>query len=287
MLIASEIKGELARIQPARRCCQRAELVGLLLGDAPGRAVRMFDHRTARIAVQLAGLLGVEASAPDLAAPHRSRRRLRITIQSDLAAAWSWQDAPACDRRAFLRGALLSGASISLGSGGPHVEFVLRTARAANELRWRLADSGVHAGLSRRRGRQVVYIKGSEEVATLLRLTGANRGLLDFETERVGRDVRNRLNRLMNAEAANVARTVRAADRQLRAIAELESTGELRELGRGLQEAAAQRRLHPEADLDDLARALGVSRSAVNHRLRRIVEIAAPPPPSAVPTARR
>jgi DNA-binding protein WhiA len=133
----------------------------------------------------------------------------------------------------------------------------------------------------------LVYIKGSEEVATLLRLTGANRGLLDFETERVGRDVRNRLNRLMNAEAANVARTVRAADRQLRAIAELESTGELRELGRGLQEAAAQRRLHPEADLDDLARALGVSRSAVNHRLRRIVEIAAPPPPSAVPTARR
>jgi DNA-binding protein WhiA len=91
----------------------------------------------------------------------------------------------------------------------------------------------------------------------------------------------------MNADAANVARTVRAADRQLRAIAELESTGELRELGRGLQEAAAQRRLHPEADLDDLARALGVSRSAVNHRLRRIVEIAAPPPPSAVPTARR
>jgi DNA-binding protein WhiA len=91
----------------------------------------------------------------------------------------------------------------------------------------------------------------------------------------VGREVRNRLNRLMNAEAANVARTVRAADRQLQAIARLEESGELAELSRGLREVAQQRRLHPEADLDDLARVIGVSRSAVNHRLRRLVEMGA------------
>ncbi len=281
MLIASEVKGELARIQPARRCCQRAELVGLLFGDMPGDRPRAFHHSTARIIVQLATLLGVQAAAPDLAAAQRGRRRVRIQIDPDFAAGWSWEAAAACDHRAFLRGALLSGASLSLGGGGPHVEFVLRTQRAALELRRRLAEGGVRGGLSRRRGRHLVYIKGSEEVATLLRLTGANRGLLDFEIARVGREVRNRLNRLMNAEAANVTRTVRAADRQLRAISQLESTGELSQLGRGLREAAAQRRLHPEADLDDLAAALGVSRSAVNHRLRRLVEIGATEPAAA------
>jgi DNA-binding protein WhiA len=119
-----------------------------------------------------------------------------------------------------------------------------------------------------------VYIKGREEVATLLRLTGANRGLLDFETARVGSEVRNRLNRLLNAEEANLARTVRAADRQLQAIDALEAGGGLRLLPEGLRAAAIERKRQPEADLDTLAGALGVSRSAANHRLRRIVEIA-------------
>jgi DNA-binding transcriptional regulator WhiA len=67
---------------------------------------------------------------------------------------------------------------------------------------------------------------------------------------------------------------VRAADRQLQAIARLESRGELARLPDGLREAAAGRRRQPDADLDALAAALGVSRSAVNHRLRRLVALA-------------
>jgi hypothetical protein len=136
-----------------------------------------------------------------------------------------------------------------------------------------LAESDVRASLISRRGHWVVYLKGREEVATLLRLTGANRALLDFETERVGSEVRNRLNRLLNAEEANLARTVRAADRQLHAIRTLERTGRLDMLPHGLRETAAQRRLQPEADLETLAGSLGVSRSAANHRLRRLVEL--------------
>ena len=111
-------------------------------------------------------------------------------------------------------------------------------------------------------------------MATLLRLTGANRALLDFETGRVGRDVRNRLNRLLNAEGANLDRTVRAADRQLRAIGTLREAGRLDRLPEGLRQAALQRRARPDADLDTLAEALGISRSATNHRLRRLVELA-------------
>ena len=125
-----------------------------------------------------------------------------------------------------------------------------------------------------RRQRHVVYLKGGEEIATLLRLAGANRSLLDFEASRVGREVRNRLNRLLNAEEANLGRTVRAADRQLQAITELESTGLLGNLPQALLETARERRRQPEADLDTLASALGISRSAVNHRLRRLVSLA-------------
>ena len=208
------------------------------------------------------------------ARPTRGRRHLQVVLERSAGDGWTWADAKACDRRAFLRGVLLNG-SISLGRAGTHIEFVFRDpSRARRLLEW-LRSVGVHGGTLVRRGRSVVYLKGQEEVATLLRLTGANRTLLDFEAGRVARDVRNRLNRLLNAEEANVDRTVRAADRQLQAIAQLAASGELDRLPDGLRDAAVQRQRQPDADLDTLASALGVSRSAVNHRLRRLVALAA------------
>jgi len=278
MLVASELRGELARIRPARACCRRAELAGLLQSAGADRGLRTLDHATARIAVQLAASIGVAATTPRASAtgPHvRGRHHLQVALGDGLPSSWGPVTTKACDRRAFLRGLLLSAGSVSGGPGGPHVEFVLRTRSSALELQRLLEASDVRSSRMQRRGRQVVYLKGQEEIAGLLRLIGANRALLDFETSRVSRDVRNRLNRLLNAEEANLARTVRAADRQLQAIGRLEAVGELERLADGLREAAAQRRRQPEGDLDTLASSLGISRSAMNHRLRRLVELAA------------
>ncbi len=179
-----------------------------------------------------------------------------------------------CDQRAFLRGVLLASGSISFSASGPHVEFVLRAQQAAEALQALLAALDVRAFVSIRRGGHVVYLKGQDEIGALFRLVGANRGVLELETARVGRDVHARLNRLLNAEQANLGRTVRAAHRQLSAISRLEGEGRLASLGAALRETAAIRRRMPDADLDTLASTLGVSRSAVNHRLRRIVELA-------------
>ena len=276
MLLAGEVKGELARIQPARACCRRAELVGLLYGG-DGPVLRTLDHATARTAVQLATSLGQRIGPPRPAADRggdRARHHLLVEMDPTVIAGWRFDAAPACDRRAFVRGVLLGSGSISFSASGPHVEFVIRRASDAADLRAALRELGVRASTSVRRGRHVVYLKGQEEIAALLRLVGANRGVLELETHRVERDVRSRLNRLINAEEANLERTVRAADRQLAAIARLEGAGRLAGLGVGLREAAAFRRRMPEADLDTLATALGISRSAVNHRLRRLVELA-------------
>ena len=155
------------------------------------------------------------------------------------------------------------------------MEFVHRTEEAATDLAGLLSELGVRALGSERRGHHVVYLKGQDEIALLFGLVGANRGVLELETQRVGRDVRARLNRLINAEQANLGRTVRAADRQLAAIDRLEADGSLARAAPALRDAAAQRRRMPDADLDSLAEALGVSRSAMNHRLRRLVELAA------------
>jgi hypothetical protein len=278
MLVASELRGELARIRPAQACCRRAELVGLLQAADSEGSLQTLDHATARTAVQLAASIGV-AVPPPWRAPRITqppgRHHLRVTLAGVPTSDWRAVTTKACDRRAFLRGLLLGSGSISAGPGGPHVEFVLADGASALRLQRLLAESEVRASRMERRGREVVYLKGQEQIAGLLRLTGANRALLDFESSRVSREVRNRLNRLLNAEEANLSRTVRAADRQLQAITRLEAGGELERLTDGLREAAAQRRRQPEADLDTLAESLGISRSAMNHRLRRLVELAA------------
>lgn len=277
MLLAGEVKGELARIQPARACDRRAELIGLLHGSRAGE-LRTLDHAIARTAVHLASTLGMSVAPPRPPVPERARpgarHHLLVELDRDSLGRWSWSEAPACDRRAFLRGVLLGRGSISFGASGPHVEFVLADRASAEELQSALGSVEVRALRGERRGRHVVYLKGQEEIGALLRLVGANRGVLELETHRVGRDVQARLNRLLNAEEANLDRTVRAADRQLSAIGRLEAEGRLDRLASGLRDAAAARRRMPDADLDTLAAALGVSRSATNHRLRRLVELA-------------
>src|SRR5512142_1277172 len=124
MLVAGEVKGELARIVPARRCCRAAELAGLLASDRPGAedVLSTFDHGTARIAVQLAASLGIAYSGPHAPASRRgavrgTRHHLRVVVDREGLEAWSWEAAAACDRRAYLRGLLLATGSISLTSG--------------------------------------------------------------------------------------------------------------------------------------------------------------------------
>jgi DNA-binding transcriptional regulator WhiA len=277
VLLAGEVKGELARIQPAKACDRRAELIGLLHGTS-GIALRTLDHAIARTAVHLAGSLGMVVAPPRAVVPERARAggRHHLEVELDRASLgeWSWAGSPSCDRRAFLRGVLLGSGSLSFSASGPHVEMVFATAAAADEVHAALASLDVRSRRGERRHRSVVYLKGQEEIAALFRLVGANRGVLELETARVGRDVRARLNRLLNAEEANLGRTVRAADRQLSAITRLDGSGRLGALPPALRETAAMRRRMPDADLDTLGAALGVSRSAVNHRLRRLVDLA-------------
>jgi hypothetical protein len=276
VLLATEVRGELARIQPPRDCDRRAELLGLL-HDADAGLFRTLDHAVARTVVHLASSLGLPVDAPRTVSDRGragSRHHVTVRVDRDALGRWSWSRAATCDRRAFLRGALLGAGSLSFGASGPHVELVLRHRGSAESLQAALVDLGIRALRTERRGKHVVYMKGHEEIVALLRLVGANRGVLELETHRVGREVQARLNRIVNAEEANLSRTVRAADRQLAAIARLEASGRLQGLGQGLRDAAAIRRRLPDADLGTLAAALDVSRSAMNHRLRRLVELA-------------
>ena len=183
----------------------------------------------------------------------------------------------ACCRRAYLRGLFLAGGSISSGASGNLLELrpPLGEARRARDV---LRGMGLAAHTRARRGRAVHTLRDADAIATFLRLAGASETLLRFESKRVSREMRGRTNTVVNAEAANLTRTVHAARAQLDAIRSLRRSRRLASLPRPLREAAAARLRAPAATLAELATHLGVTKWSARQRMRRLVDEAAREP---------
>ncbi len=241
------LRAEVAGIDPARDCDREAERLGLEL-DLPGR---WRDATLARLAVRLARRDGPATTAVVFDWPNRAEH---------------------C-RMAWLRGRFLSHGSLSLANGRTHLELVVSPEEAPELASW-LEDAGMPPSWRVRRGRGVVTLKSAETVQLLLRRIGAGASLLELETRQVARTLRGELNRVINAESANLVRTVRAAGRQLEAIAALTADGRLAEEPATVRAVAAARRETPEATLVELADRLAIHRSAVQRALDRIERLA-------------
>jgi cell division protein WhiA len=135
---------------------------------------------------------------------------------------------------------------------------------------------GIHAKVTQRRGLHAVYLKGAEPIVTFLALVGAHRALLRTEDVRIVKSMRNDVNRLVNAETANLQKSAQAAMVQIEAIRMLEATRGLESLPRALRELAGLRLEYPEVSLRELGELADppLSKSAVYHRIRRIEELA-------------
>ncbi|MCL2678483.1 MAG: DNA-binding protein WhiA [Clostridiales bacterium] len=182
-------------------------------------------------------------------------------------------DSPCC-RRTYLRGAFLAAGSVNAPEGAYHMELICHGKEQAFFLRELLQAFEIGAHIFRRKQAWVVYLKGSEHIATFLTVVGSHRALLEFENARVSKDMRNYLNRRVNSEAANIGKQVEAAQKQLRDIGVIDAGGRFAKLPRILREAAEARLENPECSLAELAQILGVGKSGVNHRFRRLAEIA-------------
>jgi DNA-binding transcriptional regulator WhiA len=239
--LVTALRAELAAIDPARACDRAAEAAGL----GPDAVAR--DGPAARLAVRLR----------------------RTTTEDPAIGGFDWSSAPEHCRSAWLRGRFLARGSLSLASGRTHLEFVVSPDEAL-VLAARLRDLELPASWRVRRGRGVVTWKSAESVGTFLRRIGAGGALLELEARQVSRALRGELNRVLNAESANLQRAVSAAGRQLDAIAALEDDGRLAEQSDTVRTVAAARRETPEATLSELAERLGMHRSAVQRSLERI-----------------
>jgi DNA-binding protein WhiA len=211
--------------------------------------------------------------------------RLRRAADEAMTAPFVWGSAADHCRTAWLRGRFLARGSLSLAGGRTHLEFVVPTEEAPI-LAERLAEVVGPASWRVRRGRGVVTWKSAESVGTFLRRIGAAGALLELEARQVSRALRGELNRVLNAESANLGRAVAAAGRQLDAIAVLDADGRLQQQPYVVRAVADARREVPEATLTEIAERSGVHRSAAQRALERIERLAeAEPAPPGGPAA--
>jgi DNA-binding transcriptional ArsR family regulator len=274
--LVAALRAELAAVDPSRACDRTAEIAGL----GPRPVTR--EGTVARLIVRLGGhaadSAGAAGSTPAAShAPHAPGhaahashvRRTFVLPPAEL----DWAIAAEHCRLAWLRGRFLARGSLSLSGGRAHLEFVVPAGEAA-DLAGRLADVGLPASWRLRRGLGVVTWKSAESIAQFLGRIGASASLLELEARSVARSLRGELNRVINAESANLQRSVEAAGRQLAAIDALEADGRLQAQPRTVRAVAEARRETPEASLSEIAARLDLHRSAVQRALDRLERLA-------------
>jgi hypothetical protein len=183
----------------------------------------------------------------------------------------------ACCRRSYLRGLFMGSGFVSDPERPYHLELILSRRELAEQAVEVLGSFGIRARVAARKESFLVYLKDGEQIGQFISVIGAHQALLNYENIRITKGMRNRVNRLVNMETANLAKVADAAVNQTEAIEKIIRTIGLGALSPGLQEAARLRLDHPEAtlqELGDLARP-HISKSGVNHRLRRLVRLAA------------
>lgn len=181
-----------------------------------------------------------------------------------------------CCRRAYIRGAFISVGSVNDPEKNYHMEFVLADKFAAEQLRELINSFELDAKVVERKEHYVVYLKEGEQIVDLLNVMEAPLALMDLENVRIVKEMRNDINRKVNCETANLNKVVGAAVKQLEDIEYIEETIGLSRLPEQLEEIARLRLEYPDKSLKELGSFLStpVGKSGVNHRLRKISNIA-------------
>ena len=182
----------------------------------------------------------------------------------------------ACCRRAYLRGAFLASGSLNNPERAYHLEIISPSEPYTQAIKEMLTSFDLPARSFQRKNCQVVYLKEGEKIGEFLRIIAAHGGLLRFENIRVVKGVRNKINRLVNCETANLTKTALAAHAQVSNIKLIASHVGLQSISPSLREIALLRLRYPEAALQELAKLADpvLTKSTVNHRLRRLNTLA-------------
>jgi DNA-binding protein WhiA len=292
MSFASQVKAELLGHEN-ESCCEASMARGLLLfgrefssygisfltenreiADAYADAVRLFSGERPEIHVSDSGncKIAVEDQSQIDAIfaevlPDGLNEKKQITVG---------KIEKECCRVSFIRGAFLAGGTVTDPDKEYHLEFTCPSKVIAQELQAMIADFEIEMKLTRRGGANVLYLKKSGDIEDLLLRMGASETPMMLMGSKMYKDVRNTVNRRVNFENANIARSIAAAGKQYDAIRVIEARGKLDGLPQELKELALLRLANPDATTGEIRRLLSdpLTISGVNHRFQKLIRIA-------------
>lgn len=297
MSFTSQIKSELCKIELKKPCCLRAECYGAwLFSRCFNIKENSFTTESAPVARRMLELAAAGAGVSaqmTYAVSRRKQPAYRVSMPEEQERLRMLNEfghsgmepslrinravlEGSCCQVAFLRGVFLVCGNATDPQKGYHLEFSAPYKNLAGDLYALLGEAEtfrISPSMVRRPGGYGVYMKDSGQIEDLLTFLGATGASMELMQVKMYKEVKNNINRKTNFETANMDKTYSAAARQIAAIAAISDTMGLSSLPENLQELAALRLSDPELTLRQLGERLGISRSGVNHRLQKLLEI--------------
>lgn len=294
MSFAAEVREELCRTLPTKKCCRAAECYGILLycNTFSKDEIRIitenkdFAERLPRLFWKT---FGIEFDQfPSLQQP--GKMNFIIDDKEKIEYIFSVYDQEhealahhvnfavledTCCRQSFIRGAFLAGGSVTDPDKSYHLELVTGHLKVSDEVFSLLLELGFSPKDAHRGGSNILYFKQSDMIVDFLATMGAPVNAMKIIRAKMEKELRNDVNRRCNCDTANLGKAVDAAQEQLSAIRALRERGQLENLPQKIYQAAILREENPEATLAELA-ALAeppISKPAMSHRMRRIIEL--------------
>lgn len=292
MSFSHDVKIELSKLTELEECCVIAQAYGMVLF---GRCFSTFDiciqsdysevaqcyQSFIQRACGVTPKLTVSEAGKQLVEVENKADRLKIFETFGQAESGALRInraniADDCCASAFVRGAFLSCGTVTAPDKDYHLEFAVPYLNICKDLMKLLEEYDFRPKMVVRKGVRVIYFKDSESIEDILTFMGAANSSLEIMGVKMYKDMRNNINRKTNFETANITRTVDAAMQQVEAIRKIERCRGLDSLPEQLRKVALIRRDNPEMSLREIGEVIDepISRSGINHRLRRIVEIA-------------
>lgn len=291
MSFSQDVKSELMQSEYESGCCEKALLYGLCIF---GKSFSVFgvsmQSENEKIACLYKSLIKkyCNVKCDVKASPKKRSYSVSIEDRSDctkILGTFGHSDSGSlrldhsnfdCENccHAFLAGAFLACGTVSSPEKDYHLEFTVPYMNLAKSFVTLMEEMELSPKTSNRKGYNIIYFKDSEAIEDCLYLMGAGSAMFEMMNIEIVKDIRNKANRTANCEAANIEKTVKASFEHIKAIEKIESTKGLDFLNDDLKKMAVLRRDNPEMSLAELSRISGLSRSGVNHRLKKITQIA-------------
>lgn len=292
MSFSSEVKNELLSLE-SNPCCKHALSYGLLLfgrafsskelsiltenraiADAYCDAITFFSSESIEPMQTDGGKFKVTVTDKSILTP--VFEKLGVSDNSVKRRVNFANIQEPCCYGAFLRGVFLACGTVTDPQKEYHLEFSVSAKGLCDDLAHVFDEYEPTPKITQRSGSYTVYFKNSSDIEDVLAIMGAMENSIAYMQAKIVKDIRNTVNRKVNFENANLARTIAAATKQYEAIAKIKEKIGFDSLPPELREIAKLRYNNRELSNSEIASMLSeaLTVSGVNHRFQKLIKIA-------------